>query len=45
MQQMLVDEVTEFLRRARHQRRRVDMQGHRNEYGNPMRPTVSSWSP
>ena len=27
MQQMLVDEVTEFLGRAKHQRREVDMQG------------------
>ena len=33
MQQMLVDEVTGFLGRVKHQRRGVDMQEYRNGYG------------
>ena len=33
MQQLLVEEVTEFLGRAKQQRRGVDMQGYRNGYG------------
>ena len=37
MQQLLVEEVTEFLGRAKHQRRGVDMQGYRNGYGKPRR--------
>ena len=40
MQQMLVDEVTEFLGRAKHQRRGMDMQGYRNGYGKPRRLTM-----
>ena len=40
MQQLLVEEVTEFLGRAKHQRRGVDMQGYRNGYGKPMRLTM-----
>ena len=42
MQQMLVDEVTEFRGRAKHQRRGVDMQGDRNGYGKPRRLTMRS---
>ena len=42
MQQMLVDEVTDFLGRAKHQRRGVDMQGYRNGYGKPRRLTMRS---
>ena len=42
MQQMLVDEVTELLGRAKHQRRVVDMQGYRNGYGKPRRLTMRS---
>ena len=42
MQQLLVEEVTEFLGRAKHQRRRVDMQGYRNGYGKPRRLTMKS---
>ena len=42
MQQMLVDEVTEYLGRAKHQRRGVDMQGYRNGYGKPRRLTIRS---
>jgi transposase-like protein len=42
MQQMLVDEVTEFLGRGKHQRRGVDMQGYRNGYGKPRRLTMRS---
>lgn len=42
MQQMLVDEVTEFLGRAKHQRRGVDKQGYRNGYGKPRRLTMRS---
>ena len=40
MQQLLVEEVTEFLGRAKHQRRGVDMQGYRNGYGKPRRLTM-----
>ena len=40
MQQMLVDEVTDFLGRRKHQRRGVDMQGYRNGYGKPRRLTA-----
>ena len=42
MQQLLVEEVTEFLGRAKHQRRGVDMQGYRNGYGKPRRLTMRS---
>ena len=42
MQQLLVEEVTEFLGRAKHQRRGVDMQGYRNGYGMPRRLTMRS---
>ncbi len=42
MQQMLVDEVTDFLGRAKHQRRGVDMQGYRNGYEKPRRLTMRS---
>lgn len=42
MQQLLVDEVTDFLRRRKHQRREVDMQGYRNGYGKPRRLTMRS---
>ena len=42
MQLLLVDEVTEFLGRAKHQRRGVDMQGYRNGYGKPRRLTMRS---
>ena len=42
MQQMLVDEVTDFLGRAKHQRRGVDMQGYRNGYDKPRRLTMRS---
>lgn len=42
MQQMLVDEVTDFLGRGKHQRRGVDMQGYRNGYGKPRRLTMRS---
>ena len=42
MQQLLVEEVTEFLGRAKHQRRGVDMQGYRNGYGKPRRLTLRS---
>ena len=37
---MLVEEVTEFLGRAKHQRRGVDMRGYRNGYEKPRRPTM-----
>ena len=40
MQQLLVEEVTEFLGRAKHQRRGADMQGYRNGYGKPRRLTM-----
>lgn len=40
MQQLLVEEGTEFLGRAKHQRREVDMQGYRNGYGKPRRLTM-----
>ena len=40
MQQLLVEEVTEFLGRGKHQRRGVDMQGYRNGYGKPRRVTM-----
>ena len=40
MQQLLVEEVTEFLGRAKHQRRGVVMQGYRNGYGKPRRLTM-----
>ena len=42
MQQLLVEEVTEFLGRAKHQRRGADMQGYRNGYGKPRRLTMRS---
>ena len=42
MQQLLVEEVTEFLGRAKQQRRGVDMQGYRNGYGKPRRLTMRS---
>ena len=42
MQQLLIEEVTEFLGRAKHQRRGVDMQGYRNGYGKPRRLTMRS---
>ena len=42
MQQLLVEEVSEFLGRAKHQRRGVDMQGYRNGYGKPRRLTLRS---
>ena len=42
MQQMLCDEVTESLGRAKHQRRWVDMQGYRNGYVEPRRLTMRS---
>ena len=34
--------MTEFLGRAKHQRRGVDMQGYRNGYGKPRRLTMRS---
>ena len=40
LQQMLVNEVTEFLGRAKHQRRGVDMRGYRNGYEKPRRLTM-----
>ena len=40
MQELLVEEVTEFLGRAKHQRHGVDMQGYRNGYGKPRRLTM-----
>ena len=42
MQQLLVEEVTEFLGRAKHQRRGVNMHGYRNGYGKPRRLTMRS---
>ena len=40
MQQVLVDEVTEFLRRPKYQRRVVEMQEYRNGDGKPKRLTM-----
>jgi len=49
MQQMLVDEVTEFLGRAKHQPRVVDKQGFLRSYlpiGAPHHVIITSpWSP
>ena len=42
MQQLLGEEVTEFLGRAKHQRLGMDMQGYRNGYGKPRRLTMRS---
>ena len=40
LQQTLVDEVTEFLGRAKHQRREVDIRGDRNGNEKPRRLTM-----
>ena len=42
MQQLLVDEVSEFLGRSKYQRRGEEMQGYRNGYGKPRRLTMRS---
>ena len=42
MQQLLVDEVSEFLGRTKYQRRGEEMQGYRNGYGKPRRLTMRS---
>ena len=42
MQQLLVEEVTEFLGRRKYQRRGAEMAGYRNGYGKPRRLTMRS---
>ena len=42
MQQLLVEEVTEFLGRTKYQRRGEEMQGYRNGYGKPRQLTMRS---
>ena len=42
MQQLLVEEVTEFPGRAKYQRRGVDMAGYRNGYGKPRWLTITT---
>ena len=42
MQQLLVEEVSEFLGRSKYQRRGEEMQGYRNGYGKPRRLTMRS---
>ena len=42
MQQLLVEEVTEFLGRRKYQRRGAEMAGYRNGYGKPRRLTLRS---
>ena len=42
MQQLLVEEVTEFLGRRKYQRRGAEMAGYRNGYGKPRRLTMKS---
>lgn len=42
MQELLIEEVTEFLGRERYDRSRIDMTGYRNGHGKPRQLTMRS---